>query len=139
MIFLVVKFLSLIFLYMVTNLVYLLIFKPYMARKRYSKYKNVTMADKFYPIAGEAKLFEENSKLRKPNLHHYYMDAVSKGSSVDLRLTQYGPIQKIDVLSVKALNEFEKLVPHKIDREGDRKTVVTRLMGGSFSFLKSNK
>ena len=139
MIFLALKLLGLFVLYYISSLVYSLVVRPYMARKKYSKYSNVTMVDKFYPVLGEAKLFEDNMKLNKPRLHHQYLDSASKGSSIDLRLTQFGPIQKIDICSVKAINEFEKLVPSKIDRGGDNGSAVTRLVAGTFSFLQSKK
>ena len=67
------------------------------------------MVEKFYPVLGEVKLIGENLKLNKPELYHHYLDADSKGSSADIRLTQFGPIQKLDICSVKAINEFEKL------------------------------
>ena len=97
------------------------------------------MADRFYPILGEAKLFKLNTLSDKPKLNHWYVDAAANGSSIDLRLTQFGQLQRIDACSIKALDELEKLIPHKIDRDNQSRNAFTRMFNGSFVFQKSSK
>ena len=97
------------------------------------------MADRFYPILGEAKLFKLNTLSDKPKLNHWYVDAAANGSSIDLRLTQFGSLQRIDACSIKALDELEKLIPHKIDRDNQSNNAFTRMFNGSFVFQKSSK
>ena len=100
----------------ILNFVYSFIYKPWRARLKYSKYPNVTMTEKYYPMLGEIKLLNENSAQNKPVLHHYYKDSNKKGDKIDLRLTQFGAFHRIEAISPKAIDEFEKLIPHKIDR-----------------------
>ena len=48
-----VKILFYVFIAFICKILYQFVYLPWKVRKRYSKYKNVTMADKFYPFLGD--------------------------------------------------------------------------------------
>ena len=76
--------------------------------------------------------------VNKPMLYHYYKDSNSKGDKVDIRLTQFGAFQKIEAISSKAIDEFEKLIPSKIDRFKQLDNPIGRILEGSFAVMHSN-
>ena len=97
--------------YIIYNFIYL----PWRIRRKYKNWPNVAMTEKFYPMLGDITIIVQNEKENKHKMRHY-VELALKDKDYDLNITQMGDMTQIDVLSSKALTEFEKLVPEKIDR-----------------------
>ena len=60
-------------------------------------------------------------------------------TNLDLYLIQVGSKNELYPASVKALKEFEALVPHKIDRYADQIMPIQHVCGPCFGLTRSNK
>ena len=69
----------------------------------------------------------------------FYLDEAIERSDVDIVHTQIGNKIEIDPVSVKALQEFENLIPTKIDRYIDETMPVQHIWRDSFGVIQSNK
>ena len=118
--------------------VYQFVYLPWKVRKRYSKYKNVTMADKFYPFLGDLAVWNKNEAKGKGKFQHFIDESLSE-KGYDIRLTQLGPESVIEACSVKALDEFEKLLPSKIDRYHHRGLPIGYFLKGSLAVQRSTE
>ena len=96
-------------------IIYYFIYLPWRIRRKYKNWPNVAMNEKFYPMLGDIAIIVQNEKENKHRMRHY-VELALKDKDYDLNITQMGDATQIDVLSSKALTEFEKLVPEKIDR-----------------------
>ena len=112
----VVKLLLILLLLFVGSTIYEFLYKPWSYRRFYSKYPNISMADKFYPMLGDVKLIQQNVTNGKAGFHHFIEEAIEKGEEIDIRLTQMGPVTRFEPCSIKAFKEFEKLVPDLIEK-----------------------
>ena len=133
-----VKILFYVFIAFICKTLYQFVYLPWKARKRYSKYKNVAMADKFYPFQGDLAIWNQNDARGNGKFQHFIDEALSE-KGYDIRLTQLGPESVIDVCSVKALDEFEKLVPSKIDRYHHRGLPIGYFLKGSLAVTRSTE
>ena len=96
------------------------------------------MVDKFYPFLGDIAV---SSKWVKENRFQFYymIDATIENPDYDFKLVQLGPISKFDIWSIKAMKEFEMLVPNKIDRYHHKNLPTGNLASGSFGVSRSTK
>ncbi|CAI2386469.1 unnamed protein product [Moneuplotes crassus] len=87
---------------------YFIVIKPYLWRKKYQKYSNVLVGDKFIPVVGDS-IKELNSiKANKVHYAHYEEDAhITK--KYDLMAKLEGSVPVILVLSSRATQEFLQL------------------------------
>ena len=95
--------------------IYEFIYLPWRIRRKYKNWPNVAMTEKFYPMLGDIAIIVQNEKENKHKMIHY-VELALKNKDYDLNITQMGDLTQIDVLSPKALTEFEKFIPEKIDR-----------------------
>jgi len=82
---------------------------------KYRKYKNVEMTDKFYPFLGDLKPIMEYQKSNIFVFYDYIKCALEKPEK-DLKLVQLATFSCISAISPRAREEFERLIPTKIDR-----------------------
>ena len=134
----VLKLLLILSISFICDFIYKFIYEPWRVRKKYLKYPNVTAADKFHPLLGDIKVINENLKHKKWKMQNW-VDDVIEGKQADLRLFQIGNESNIHIVSTKALEEFEKAVPHFIDRGGNESLPIGRLFPGNYGHSKSTE
>ena len=122
---------SVIVLYVI-KLLYEYIYLPIRVRIKYSKYENVFMYEKYIPFLGEIAVVKSNEKEKKGKFHHFIQESLQNRNH-DIRVTQLAAYTIIDVCSVQALDEFEKLVPNKIDRSLTVGFPLHNIIGGSLA------
>ena len=83
------KWILLLLLLYVLNIVYWYIYCPYRKRQYFKKYSNVKMTDRFYPMLGDVALWKENFKNGYGSYHHYIQEAADD-PNIDFRFTQIG-------------------------------------------------
>ena len=122
---------SVIVLYVI-KLLYEYIYLPIRVRIKYSKYENVFMYEKYIPFLGEIAVVKSNEKEKKGKFYHFIQESL-QNKNHDIRVTQLAAYTIIDVCSVQALDEFEKLVPNKIDRSLTVGFPLHNIIGGSLA------
>ena len=86
----------------------------------------------FYRIAE----WERTNKYRFKRI----IDLALEDKEYDFYLFQHGEESRIEILSINALNEFEKLIPHKIDRHDHGNGVaIGNIIRGSFITDETSK
>ncbi|CAI2364476.1 unnamed protein product [Moneuplotes crassus] len=121
----------------VLYLTYTLVVYPYICWRKYKKYSNVYTTPKFIPLLGDLKGITDDLKQGKV---HYY-EKIRKAPETkdkDLRLKFEGYHPILLLLSNKAIEEFAKLVPTKIDRVNTGRG-LGRLGLGTFLLERSTK
>ena len=73
------------------------------------------MEKEFVPVLGDIKRIEGYIKENKYKLQHF-IDIPIENPEADLYFSQYGPLTVFEIISPKSQDEFEQLVPDKIDR-----------------------
>ena len=73
------------------------------------------MEKEFVPMLGDIKRIEGYIKENKYKLQHF-IDIPIENPEADLYFSQYGPLTVFEIISPKSQDEFEQLVPNKIDR-----------------------
>ena len=104
----------LIFVVYLFYLAYYSAWVPWWFRRRYKKYKNLKMTDKFY-FKGDLKITNQNENAKKFKFQHF-IDYSLSFPNTDIILVQIGTRFYFDLCSPKAFREFNLLVPDKIDR-----------------------
>ena len=132
------KIVLLFLVFIVCKTLYEYVYIPLKYRFRYSKYKNVHMAEKFVPLLGDISLMIQNDKDKKSKFHHFIDESLER-KGYDLRLVALGSNIFIDVCSIKALDEAEKLIPFKIDRDDMKGLPLENIIGGSFLLSRSDE
>ena len=125
------------FLYFL-KIVYEFIYRPWRIRQRYKKYKNVIMNKEFYPMLGDLHLIDKNVKENKSAFSHYYTE-VLEHENCDLRIVQFGADTNMNVISVRAFEEFERHVPKHIDRFNQKDLPNANLTPGSLVCTKTDE
>jgi len=118
-------------------LVYALLVYPYMCWRKYKKYSNVYTTPTFIPILGDLKRINEDMK--KGRVHYYEKMQKApemKGKDIRIKFEGYNPL--ILLQSNKAIEEFTKLVPSKVDRVNTGRG-LGKVGLGTFLFEKSTK
>lgn len=118
-------------------LVYQLVVTPYLAWKKYQKFPNVHTAPDFVPLLGEIKVCIDDNK----NGRAHYANKIKSAPQMkdyDLRLKLEGYTPVIMLHSNKAVEEFCRLQPHKIDRFNSQKA-LSKMGTGAFIFERSTK
>ena len=113
--FLAVKYIMVFIIIFVAYQLYLLIYKPWKQRRYYSKFKNVSVSEKFYPIINDVgRVFE----LEKQNIFRFndHIELALNRPDIDIKLTQLGSFITLDMISLKAYSEMVKQVPDNIER-----------------------
>lgn len=132
------KIVLLAFLLLIAHIVYRFIYVPWKIRNKYKQYSNVAMNKKFHLMAGDVADISQNEKDNKNRLLHY-TDLAMEGKDYDVYIMQYGPNIYADIISWVGLDEFEKLVPHKIDRGTMAGTPFENISYGALSIMESTK
>ena len=117
-------------------LVHWLVIIPYRKRQYYKKYRNVKMVDKFYPMTGDITIWGENIEKGRGVLHHYIRE-VAENPDTDFRLMTLGERSILEITSPEAMDEFEKLVPDKVDRGEPKQTALANMMPTAFNMIRS--
>ena len=125
------KWMLLLLVAYIIYLLYWLIYSPYRERQYFKKFPNVKMSDKFNPLIGDIALWIENCKKGLGAFYHY-INEVANSKNIDIRFVQIGERGVIDIVSTKAMDEVEKLVPQKIDRGEPEHTAIWNLIPTSF-------
>ena len=125
------------FLYML-KLLYEFIYLPWRTRQIYKKYPNVLMSEKYYPLLSDLKLIDQNVRQGKSSLYHHFVEAKDNVDK-DIRIVQFGEKTYFNILSVKGLDEFEKLVPKYIDRHDQIDLPIGNLAPGSITASRTDE
>ena len=110
-------------------MLYKFVLRPYQIRAKYRRYPNVYMSNQFTLWKGDMVEVEKNVQNNVTRYWHYAELAVTTGNKYDVYLKFNGPIPMFLILSTKALQDFVKLQPTKIDREA---SYINRLFGKIF-------
>lgn len=117
---------------------YRLLYLPWKARRHFSKYKNVDMIENYIPFLGDLKTILDYRRDNKFQFYFVEETALNKPDK-DLRLTILGANITLDVITIKAQDEFEKLVPMEIDRHHNRYYPAWYGLKGSFALTHSTE
>ena len=107
-------------------------------RQKYSKFSNVIMTEKYYPLLGDSVLMKKWVSKKKAKVQHYINEAIGN-TNWDLRLCQFGHNNLIHLVSVEALEEFEKLLPDYVDRDEHKGRPAANFLPNSFTLRKSDE
>ena len=132
------KIIGLLLLAFLVKTLYDFVYKPWRNRVRFGKHKNVAMVDKFYPFLGDLAVINSNEEQKNSKFSHYIRESLSN-KGYDLRLNQMGPETIIDVCSIRALDEMEKLIPSKIDRSAQIGLPIGNLLDGCLGVTYSDE
>jgi cytochrome P450 len=110
-----VKLLMYVLLSLVVYLVYIIFVVPLKFRAKYSKYKNVYMAPKFTPIAGDMMNHSNDEKAGKVHYHHK-KELANEINKYDLKIQIEGITPYMLVVSTQAIKEFIVHQPANIDK-----------------------
>lgn len=94
---------------------YIYIYKPYRTWSHFKKYDNVEVTSKFYPVLGNYALMKKRIQNKEYQFWDYN-DTVINRPHKDMILFQFGTQCNVDLLTIRAVEEFDKLVPESIDR-----------------------
>jgi len=122
-------------LFLATKL-YEFVYLPWKVRQKYKKYPNVGMAEKYHPMLGDIVIINKNEQENKFKMQHYIDDVKSKPDT-DIYISQFGPVTLYEICSPKAFDEFERLVPEKIDRNDQEGTPIGYIAPRSFGVIES--
>jgi hypothetical protein len=131
------KYLFVAFVAMMIYLVYLGLIKPYLYIQKYRKYKNVYVNPIFTPLIGDLQEVVDNTKDGKVHYASYWTNP-DKFKGCDLWAKLEGIRPTIHVVSGKAVEEFVRLVPSKIDRSLTVKG-LPKMMENSFMNFQTDK
>ena len=134
----ILKLCGLFVIYVVVKVVYEYVYKPMKARYQYGKYPNVHMTKTFIPLLGDISLMLQNDKEKKSKFHHF-IDESLESKGYDIRLVVVGSYIFLDLCSIKALDEAEKLIPSKIDRDEAIGLPLADVIGGSFALSQTDE
>ena len=109
---------------------------PYIVYLKYKHHPRVQVADKFIPIIGNAKMKQDDVNNGSVSYHTYrkYCGTV-KHKDIILYFDYFYPIFRLR--SPQAIQDFEKLVPGKIDREPEW-LGYGKFNTGGFEFIRSS-
>ena len=116
---------------------YEFLYIPWATRRRYSKYQNFEMIDKYHPMLGDIVEITNNQNENKFKFQHY-IEIAQKKPYLDFYLVQLAQFQYVLLCSIKSFNEFEDLLPSKIDRHNHEGHLLKNVLDKSFSLLPSN-
>lgn len=94
------------------------------------------MTEKYYPLIGDILLINKNEKENKFKLQHYVDNAISKPET-DIYISQFGSLTLYNMCSPQAFDEFERLVPEKIDRDDQKDGPTETVVPLSFALIES--
>ena len=89
-------------------------------------------------MLGDVAIFQKDEENNRFRLQSYINLALSD-KKYDFKLVQMGPLTLFDIWSPKALNEFEKCIPEKIDRFDHHRFLVGNIAPDSIVLMPSNK
>ena len=96
------------------------------------------MAERFVPMLGDLSSVVQNQKENKSKFHHF-IDESLENRQFDLRLLIVGSLVFLDVCSIQALDELERLIPSVIDRDEMKGLPLGNLIGGSVAGTRSDE
>ena len=128
---LILKWVLFIALVLIVWILYNMILRPWLMRRKYLKYSNWIQSSKFYPVLGDFALLLDSIKQNK-FIFSWFMDSVKQNKDFDIRLYFYGEDPRFQIVSLKAHKEFIDLFPHKIDRSESMKKSLAKMWVGSF-------
>jgi hypothetical protein len=135
----VVKLLVIAAILVAGYLVNLIVIIPYFVRSKYRRYSNVSMSSRPQTFKGD--LVDLTANVDN-NVYRYwhYIDEALKENKPDIYLKFIGPTPMYLIFSVKALAQFKKLIPTKIDRDSvflDK--MIGKVFYGSYGSSLSNQ
>ena len=132
------KWLSILVFPFVCYKAYEFVYLPWKVRQKYKIFPNVAMEKKFVPVLGDIKRIEEYVKENKYKLQHF-IDIPIEHPDNDFYINQLGPYTIFEVVSTKSQDEFEQLIPIKIDRHNCIGFPLSNMGAGAFPLIESNK
>jgi cytochrome P450 len=118
-------------------LVYQFVINPWLYQRRYRRYPNVYVPEKLNAPAGDIKEMQES--VAAGRFRFEYLTKVD-AAKYDIRLAHFGKSVVFEIISPKALEQFEKLVPRKIDRlSGPQVTQFYPVFGNCSALLRTGK
>ena len=124
----------------VTYLTVVLVINPYRKRMYYSKYQDVSMTDKFYPLTGDFTVISRDYIEKGRYLGHYLRDFALMKNPPKMSLIQWAKHSQISVNDPELLTELDKRVPSFLDREPIDNSGFGRVGGtGGIGQIPSNE
>ena len=135
---LILKCVAVCLLLAVAYLAYIYLISPLFAIRRYRKYENVYINEKFIPVVGEGAMYREDLKNGKASYYHQ-IEFANKMKGLDLKLAVFADRISFYLLSNQALQEFQNLSPEFIDRSDFSRGPLGKVFAGSFGHDRSNE
>ena len=135
----IIKFVVFVWIGFLLWFIYVFVVNPFLVRRKYAKYPNVKQSKDFQFMKGDLYEIIENENKGAFRYWHYAEMAL-EDNPPDLYLKFSGPRPILLMFSPKAIREFAKLVPSKIDRNDyflDR--YLGKMFYGSLASSKSTE
>ena len=131
------KYVLLFVVAMIAYLVYKIVIKTYLFRRRYQRYPNVYVDKVFRPLMGDFYHYAEEVKNGRVFYHHAIEEAeVLK--DYDMKVSSEGMFPGIKLISSEAMRQFTELQPAKIDRKRENRG-IGKAMPKGFLHIRSDK
>jgi len=125
------------FISFIIYFVYKFIFVAWNSRRTFSKYQNVAMTKKFYPVLGD--LAEIKQRMDSGVYNFYNLIDITLEGGKDMKLTFIGHRMMIDLLSIDAMEQMIKLCPKSIDRYSSENFPIWYVVRNSLLLIPSTK
>ena len=102
------------------------------------KYANVECSDKFYPFLGDIKVML-NRIAKNEYVFQDFIESAIERPEKDIKVHQLGSLANFYILSIRARDEFERLISNKVDRYPSKEFPLSYPMTGSIIFLESTE
>lgn len=122
---------------LVLYLLYLIVVRPLMYRRKYSKYPNVLVSKKFNPLVGD--LDNEVRCFKEDKVHYaHYVENANITTKYDLYAKVEGIEPYMVIVSDQACKELSNLMPRAVDRINAEKG-INALIAHSMVVFRSTK
>jgi cytochrome P450 len=131
------KYTLLVFIAFVVYFFYNFLYIPWRIRKRYLKYPNVSLWDKFYPFLGDLGSLQKRRENQEYQFYDYIDTALK--SNCDVKVQLLGQKHSFQIMSIKGMQEMISMWPDKIDRHTGEWTPVWYILRNTFLMTPSSK
>jgi cytochrome P450 len=133
----VAKYLLMLLIGFIIYFVYYFIYSPWALRNKYSKYPNVDVGKKFYPIVGDLGAVAKRRSQNQYQFYDHIETALNK--NWDLKLLITGCKNNFEIISPEAMQETIRLWPDKLDRYTSQYYPLWYILKGSLLLIPSTK
>lgn len=114
------------------------IVNPYFTRQKYQKYRNVEQSKSFEYFKGDVTEVANNIANKRFMFWHYVSLALRE-QPPDIYLKFVGPTPVFTLFSIKAVKEYVKQFPNRIDRSDFIDKIVGKMFMGSLGTAKTDQ